>query len=1040
MAGYLRSKKVLCLLVIVGVILYLGTDYLTSYQTRQQELHGAGEYDHESESSYTLTSKRSANHDTTPGLASQGVNAGSFLEDDNSQRETSSANSTVNINETQIKRETLERQKTTENTEELPVSTETPLDVTSFKPHHASREKLQSINDRRIPDQSQERPSWVDEWFTSTTAKPEVERRDSDVNDETEGDVVTRTTHLEHENTIPRTTHHEHENTIPRTTHHEHENTIPRTTHHEHENTIPRRAKGVGIARDEKHSIANNTRRRDRVFHKSHATIDVLPPFSICPYLGLRSPLQKDMDGKEYGNASNENCKPQERQERACKEAYIAYKVDEPALDCDGSPMALCDVASSGTIRCDVSPCGGNPVFVIGVDPKYGILEGRDKWRSVKKAKHLELFLKDYIKSSTQNGFNFCYLRCKSRKVEQLLMFPPLIAAREAHPGEASLFNVNIIMLDSVSRAHFYRSLPSTVAMLRGIRQDTTLDTTVLDFELFQGMADFTFHNIRAFMTGRTDKLYKAHKEQHYHIEYLYSKLKAMGYYTLLQEDSCWFDEWGSLFTDNLFQGNRPRTSAEYKSRWSRFYNKVTRYNIDDFGLSHFSCEALQRYNITNQFNKPKRICFGKKIFGEYFIEYVEALFRKSTNHPIFAYTHLNTGHEVSGTRIKQIDKRLASFIRKMAEEENTMTIMFSDHGPKTTSYAFQTMEGRAEIYDSLLFVVVPGKVGRTLGKKRLQAMFANQQRLVTTVDLHNTMVSLGHVATTPVPISREGIFTEIDKNRTCADIPLRRSAVCKCNGWEERFPNNHPPFTWLAELVLGQLNNRIQEEYLKSEDAEAGYGNCQRLIGKSFEKVRRRKVGDKYVVTMDVIVQPEKEIFEAQVEYPVDTEEWEGDSAIGVNCTHTSRISIYRRFERCKDKSVDLTICVCNSKIGQRHSKRNKHWINIYCRKDLLRVITRAKSFGAEVEVTNLHDDCLVMFSRAHAHSTAVFEIANACDNRTYDVVLRGKSKSKAMLSRTLPYSLRVPPLTLHFVLSVYHLSKPYGFKIKASYRAHFL
>ncbi|XP_031573129.1 uncharacterized protein LOC116307119 [Actinia tenebrosa] len=766
-----------------------------------------------------------------------------------------------------------------------------------------------------------------------------------------------------------------------------------------------------------------------------------LLPFSICPFLGIR---ESKVNPWLNDSLNEVRCRPKTPSEKACKEAYMAYNVHLSPLTCEKQGIAneICNFKEDGTIECDMSPCTDNYVYLSGVDPDYGIVTNDNTAFLMKSNKELERLVYDYSKSSSENGFNFCFLKCKclgcsttSLFLEQLIIFQPKIP--NGPLLELPLINFNIITLDSVSRAHFYRSLPKTVEVLRRIVHDPRLEATVLDFELFQSMADYTFHNIRTLMSGKTDSDYKAHKKQHYEIEYLFSILKSKGYHTLLQEDSCWYDEWGSLYTDNLFQGKQPQNLEDFSSRWKTFKKQVEKYYIDDFGLSHFSCKALQRYNITNQFNRPKKICFGGKVFAEYFLDYNEKVFKqkRTSKTPIFAHTHLNTGHEISGTRIKQLDQRLSEFFLNMAGQENTLTLVLSDHGPKTTTYAFRTMDGRAEIYDALLFAILPEKTASFLGYHRTKALITNQKRLLTTLELHHTLVSIGNLDKENSGSTQlEGIFAEIPSNRSCSDISMRSAAVCKCDGWEKTFSTNHPSLTWLAELALGTLNNRIQTEFMENIDSWGGFGNCQRLAGKTFEKIRRRSVGDNYLVTMDLIVIPESEIFEVQIEYPKIPRQ----SNNNVTLTHLSRISIYRRFDTCKDDTVNLTICVCKSR--KYSSYGNRQWIKMDSRKHLLKILARSKNFGAKVKFTDLHANCLVMITRTHSARTSAFEIANACSDRSYKIKVSGKSRGQAIVSSPLPLILTVEPLTAHFLFSVYHLERPYGFKATTSYKAYFI
>ncbi|KAK3736126.1 hypothetical protein QZH41_004637 [Actinostola sp. cb2023] len=376
---------------------------------------------------------------------------------------------------------------------------------------------------------------------------------------------------------------------------------------------------------------------------------------------------------------------------------------------------------------------------------------------------------------------------------------------------------------------------------MREIVYDRSKKATVLDFELLQSTTPYTFHNIKGFMSGK--KGFDYEQKQGYGIASLYGLLQSKGYYTLLQDDSCWYDEWGSLFTNNAYQNKTPGNLLEFAQQWDYFNDAVGNYHVDDMGLSHTACAAFKQHKSTNQL-QDDRLCFSGKPYAEYFLNYTTDVFRayrhSGKKRPIFAYTHLGVGHDMSGTRVRQIDDSLAQYVQTMAKDQDTLTVLFSNHGPKTTQYSFHTMEGRAEVYDAMLFVILPKKVAEKLQIQKTRALITNQHRLLTTIDLHDAVMSIVDPTKFSKNPATRGIFSEASTKRTCADLTMKPSAVCKCANWYKMYPGNHAPFTWLAELGLGEINNAIQEEYLTGSNA-SGFGKCQRLVGDSFWKIRHR-------------------------------------------------------------------------------------------------------------------------------------------------------------------------------------------------------
>ena len=818
----------------------------------------------------------------------------------------------------------------------------------------------------------------------------------------------------------------------------------------------------------------NNGNRRSSTFHLNKP---IPPPigFSPAPSLSItKSPSlffnDKSVTPKHYNRTSvcpllqvrklrmlpeNVHCVPRNRSFRSCLKAFQDYDLGGKPLTCGNSPpeepMCLINIIRQfpnlriPVVACNTSLCGTNPVYVLEYSPIYGILEERHLWKRFFTSRGLEKYLERYINTNYTLNFNFYLLLCvrKGRTgfIEQLMTFPIAQKTTSSRVSDEAKFNLNILVLDSVSRPHFYRTLPKTVTSLREIDHLESYNATVMDFELLHSLASYTFPNIRALMSGRIDlSAFGRHENETYGIEVLFGKFKQLGYYTLLQEDSCWYDSWGSLFTDNVYQGNMPRYKHEFANRWKRFLEKVKNYNIDDFGLSHASCEIFKRHKTTNQFNHPKKVCFDGKPFAEYFLDYNEKIYNnvlkigKKTR--LLSYTHLNTGHEITGSRIRQIDKRLSQYIKNMAKMEDTLTIVLSDHGPKTTKYSFHTREGRTEKYDPLFFIVIPDKVAAILGRRTLHALEQNQNRIINTLDIHNGLMSLGK-ATNSSSLKDKGIFDLIPANRTCADLPRKPLAVCKCQGWETNFPDNDKRFTWLAEFALGTINNQIQEQFLRGDKQAGGYGNCQRLVGESFTKIRRRSQGKHYVTTMDIIVTPGQEIFEVQIKYPRVLKNQNSFAKLIVH----ERVTIYRHFRKCVDTTVSLGLCVCDSKKHPKQ-KTKQRWIKIKNREDVLNIISRSNSFGSQTRIKDIHQSCLLLFYRNRRRRSTSFEISNTCNDRTYKVTISliEVDTNRVFVSRKVPFSIFLPRRTIHFLLAIRRLGNTsHNFRLRVKHAVQF-
>ena len=103
------------------------------------------------------------------------------------------------------------------------------------------------------------------------------------------------------------------------------------------------------------------------------------------------------------------------------------------------------------------------------------------------------------VETSRKNGFGFLFLRCGN--ILQVLTFPPVLQEVEGGDNRKQI-SVNVISMDSLSRSHFYRSLPRAVEALRKIRNNFKISATALDFQNFQAIGEQTFDNLRPFFCG----------------------------------------------------------------------------------------------------------------------------------------------------------------------------------------------------------------------------------------------------------------------------------------------------------------------------------------------------------------------------------------------------------------------------------------------------------------------------------------------------------------------------------------------------------
>ena len=236
----------------------------------------------------------------------------------------------------------------------------------------------------------------------------------------------------------------------------------------------------------------------------------------------------------------------------------------------------------------------------------------------------------------------------------------------------------------------------------------------------------------------------------------------------------------------------------------------------------HFSGTVLDKYDETNHFESPPKVCLNGQFFSKYFMDYIKMVNAANNDDPrakpLLSFVHLNTGHEYTGKRMRNMDVNLAKFLISMATFPDTLTMIFSDHGNKNTQYSYHTEEGRREVFDPVSFMVVPDGVVRKLGQQRMASLVENKKRLFTFLDVHRALMSLND----PEKMHSQnflvtGIFSVLPANRTCADLSLMPLTRCKCEGFDNynQVKDNSDSHKWLAEFSLGTLNDAIQRQYM---------------------------------------------------------------------------------------------------------------------------------------------------------------------------------------------------------------------------------
>jgi Protein of unknown function (DUF229). len=274
-------------------------------------------------------------------------------------------------------------------------------------------------------------------------------------------------------------------------------------------------------------------------------------------------------------------CQQHEPSNSSCLFAHKFFKYDFNEWKCGddvvGEVLKICwYVQEKNRYTCNPSQCGNHRVYVHRFNSKLGKLVAIKM--SYNRKTNLSGRMTVLAIQSLKEGFPFLYLSCgKDIKRMQLLVLEPsiLLYHNDAEINKFNKININLLFIDSLSRAHFYRSLKKTVSYLSWLNSESSL-AEVLDYEMFQSIHGHTTENILGLMTGKifpknvTDEEKEISKPE---FPAMLKFVKGHGYETLYQENMCWKGHWGLNSDLGSFE------------EWEPFYRKLNEESfIDDTG------------------------------------------------------------------------------------------------------------------------------------------------------------------------------------------------------------------------------------------------------------------------------------------------------------------------------------------------------------------------------------------------------------------------------------------------------------------------
>ena len=277
---------------------------------------------------------------------------------------------------------------------------------------------------------------------------------------------------------------------------------------------------------------------------------------------------------------------------------------------------------------------------------------------------------------------------------------------------------------------------------------------------------------------------------QNFLSKYYYNSSKYSFYQMLKYQNFIFFTQQNvnpMFFGESMFNSNGTSILHHIKRKGyitGQANNICTRqlYDIEDNYTQNISYESFDHeniamfcdpnfYNPENRFTPymgpysiRRRCLYGKDTF-EYVLEYGQKFWETYLNEKKFLRLSFQDAHEGTLEVVKYLDKKLAEFLEFFWHKkylEDTAIFLVSDHGNNMIGF-YNILQVEDYVLEKTLgtwLMILPKKIN--VDEKNIEI---NQQRLVTTYDIHDTLLDMFGYKLNDKVYSRKGksIFSEIN-------------------------------------------------------------------------------------------------------------------------------------------------------------------------------------------------------------------------------------------------------------------------------------
>jgi len=377
--------------------------------------------------------------------------------------------------------------------------------------------------------------------------------------------------------------------------------------------------------------------------------------------------------------------------------------------------------------------------------------------------------------------------------------------------GQFRPLSVYIVIFDSVSRQHFYRSFPNTTAFLNStVRLSPGL--SLYDFQLNNAAGVNTAPNMIPFLFGHSLSTHKLLIQN-----MSVSRPSDSPKFQTIQESAIW----------KVFERAGFVTMFGYDSVWDYLTRYIGREVAVDHMVANFYRAAKQVFGYED--NMQKQRCFGCENAHSFLLRYITQFHANYHGLNRFAYVHLSPGHERSGTVIRTADEDLKEFLATLTQAaesatgEDTVILVGSDHGRHVAPE--DLYEATVENLLPAQMMIVSKELMKRLGKDTSTLLSLNSKRLVSRYDWHLTLRHLSTLpygqlqsnsalytswqSQSPAPLPISLLLQSVPATRTCRDVAVPLY-FCMCLDYEEE-KGHEELVEEMAEVAVSYLNEETK-------------------------------------------------------------------------------------------------------------------------------------------------------------------------------------------------------------------------------------